>query len=328
MPKTAKNEVSYTRAQNALRQLKEEAMLYKDWLDEWLTLYVKTSTKPRTYDKYLRQTQLYILPELGGYAIEDLTAVTLQRFSAGLSAKGLAANTVNGIISVLKASLKKSVALGVAERQFSDCIVRPRPREKKVNCFNAAEQRKIEDYIFKKRSPRLFGIVICLYTGLRIGELLALTWADVDFGQGIITVTKSCHDSWQNGRYLKILDTPKTQNSERIIPIPRRLLVYLKQLKKSARCPFVVAGKTEQGAQVRSYQKSFEVLQRQLNIPHRGFHALRHTFATRALEVGMDVKTLAEILGHKNPVITLQRYAHSLIEHKAEMMNRVGKLLQ
>ena len=78
---------------------------------------------------------------------------------------------------------------------------------------------------------------------------------------------------------------------------------------------------------VRSYQRSFELLLKRLNIPHKGFHSLWHTFATRALECGMDVKTLSEILGHKNPTVTLNRYAHSLMEHKAEMMNRLGKLL-
>lgn len=83
----------------------------------------------------------------------------------------------------------------------------------------------------------------------------------------------------------------------------------------------------EEPVSVRSYQRSFELLQKKLKIPRRGFHSLRHTFATRALECGMDVKTLSEILGHKNPTITLNRYVHSLMEHKRDMMNRLGKLL-
>lgn len=86
-------------------------------------------------------------------------------------------------------------------------------------------------------------------------------------------------------------------------------------------------GKTDCGAEVRSYQNTFKLLLKRLKIPHKGFHAIRHTFATRALECGMDVKTLAEILGHKNPTITLKRYAHSMMEHKKEMMNRLGELL-
>ena len=88
---------------------------------------------------------------------------------------------------------------------------------------------------------------------------------------------------------------------------------------------YVVGG--ENIIPVRSYQASFSLLLRKLNLPHRGFHALRHTFATRALECGMDVKTLAELPGHKNPTVTLERYVHSLMPHKCDMMNRFGALL-
>lgn len=124
-----------------------------------------------------------------------------------------------------------------------------------------------------------------------------------------------------------MIDTPKTECSERVIPIPKQLLTRLIEYKKLSSGSYVVFGKGVHGAQIRSYQKSFELLLNRLNLPHKGFHSLRHTFATRALECGMDVKTLSEILGHKNPTITLKRYAHSMLEHKTEMMNKLGKLL-
>ncbi len=302
-------------------------MLYKDWLWKWLELYIRPSTKERTYQKYRRQAEKYILPALGACEIDALSAVRLQEFSASLSGRGLAANTVNGILFVLRASLKKSVALGIAHRQYTDAIVRPRAREKQVLCFDLGEQKKIEQYVREHNTPYLFGIVLSLYTGLRIGELLALTWEDIDFGRGTVRISRSCFDGWENGRYKKMFDTTKTRSSERIIPLPQKLLSPLKELKNSSKSVFVVTGKTPSGAQVRSYQRTFERLLKRLNIPHKGFHALRHTFATRALEVGMDVKTLSEILGHRDPTVTLRRYAHSLMEHKAEMMNRLNMLL-
>ena len=169
---------------------------------------------------------------------------------------------------------------------------------------------------------KLFGIILCLYAGLRIGELLALTWADMDLRKGLISVTKSCHDS-KDGR---VVEEPKTLSSRRIIPLPKQLLPLLKGLKKRSTSPFVISSNGKP-VFVRSYQRTFELLLIKLRIPHKGFHSLRHTFATRALECGMDVKTLSEILGHKNPTVTLNRYAHSLMEHKADMMNRLGKLL-
>lgn len=302
-------------------------MKYKEWLNEWLDYYVQPRTKQRTYEKYYKQIHKHVLPVLGDYDMDDLTAVTLQKFIAALIDKGLSANTVNGVITLLKTSLQRAVSVGVAQRQYSDFIVRPKTREKQVECFSKDEQKKIERYVFDKNKPKLFGIVLCLYTGLRIGELLALTWDDVDLQKGIICVSKSCHDSWENGEYVKVIDEPKTESSMRIIPFPKQLLPRLKELKKLTKSGYVIGGEHVHGTQVRSYQKTFETLLKKLKISHKGFHSLRHTFATRALECGMDVKTLSEILGHKNPMVTLKRYAHSMLEHKAEMMNRVGKLL-
>ncbi len=301
-------------------------MLYEEWLNEWLELYVKVSVKDRTYAKYRRQAEKYIFPALGGLDVRDLSAGTLQRFSASLVGRGLAPNSANFVISVLKASLRKGTLLGVADGHYADAIVRPKVRAGRVTCFKRAEQKKIEAYVLCK-GPYLFGIVLALYTGLRIGELLALTWDDVDLGKRQLTVTKTCYDSWENGRYKKVLDTPKTPRSERVIPLPKQIVRYLRAIRKQTMGPFVVSARSEYGAQVRIYQRSFERVLGKLNIERKGFHALRHTFATRALEVGMDVKTLSEILGHSSPTVTLTRYAHSLMEHKMEMMEKVGRLL-
>lgn len=302
-------------------------MQYKEWLNEWLELYVKASTKERTYKKYRFQAERYLLPALGEFELEKLSPGELQKFLLSLSGRGLAPNSVNFVVSILKASLKKGVALGVIDRQYSGAIVRPKIRTGKVTCFTKPEQKKIENYILEKRKPLLYGILLCLYTGLRIGELLALTWEDVDFEKGTLSVSKSCHDSWAENKYVKVIDTTKTQCSERTIPLPKKIVSILKTLKKTTRAKFVVVGKSEYGAEIRCYQRTFMTMLKRLNIEHHGFHALRHTFATRAIEVGMDVKTLSEILGHRDPSVTLRRYAHSLSEHKAEMMNKVGRLL-
>lgn len=303
-------------------------MKYKDWLKEWLRLYVKPFVKERTYVKYEKQIILHILPFLGDYDMEELSAVVLQDWSVKLQESGLSPNTVNSLISRLKDSLKKAVMSGVIMKEFSGNIIRSKSREKQVDCFSKAEQKKIEQYILTKQKPKLYGFLLCLYTGLRIGELLALTWKDVDLINGKISVSKSCHDSWVNGNYVKVIDTTKTESSERVIPLPKQLLPILKDLKKKSDCDYIIDGKSEYGAQVGSYQKTFERLLNKLNIPHKGLHSLRHTFATRALECGMDIKSLSEILGHKNPNITLKRYAHSLYEHKADMMNKIGRILQ
>ena len=309
-------------------------MKYNQWTDEWLNNYVKTTNKMRTYERYSQTIATHILPALGDYELNDLQPIILQKFVTDLltngnkkTGKGLSSNFVKSVISIVQSSLKTAHLLGLTNEYVADKIVRPKTQEKQVECFMPSEQKKIESYILQSRKPKLKGIVICLYTGLRIGELLALTWDDIDFSKGILSVTKSCHDGRINGVRCLVTDTPKTENSCRRIPLPKSLLSILREMRKSSGSKYVIADKTEQ-VFVRSYQRTFELLLKKLNIPHKGFHALRHTFATRAIECGMDVKSLSEILGHKNATITLNRYAHSLWEHKSEMMNIIGKLLE
>ena len=305
----------------------QQNMKYKDWLEQWLNNYINPTVKQRTFEHYEDIVHRQIVPRLGGYELETLLPSVLQEFTAELCGR-YAVNTVSGIISVLKNSLKAARRTGFIDHEYSDSIRMPKPREKEVSCFSVAEQKKIERAILESGKDRLFGIVLCLYTGLRIGELMALKWEDIDLQRGALSVNKTCRDCWQNGQYIRQLDTPKTVSSKRIIPIPKQLLPYLRAIKKRNLSAFLISGKNGKNVPLRSYQKTFERLLKREDIPHKGFHALRHTFATRALECGMDVKTLSEILGHKNATITLNRYAHSLLEHKQEMMNKLGKLLQ
>ncbi len=299
-------------------------MNYKDWLDEWLATCVKPMVKTRTFERYGDIVRLQIVPELGERDMGELSLPVLQRFAAELSER-YSRNTVAGVINVIKNSLARAQASGLVKRQFSAAIKCPKAAEKQVESFTAAEQRKIENYVATSSKPKLFGIVLCLYTGLRVGELLALEWSDIDLTRGILTVTKTCRDSWQGGIYKKLTDSPKTSTSRRNIPVPRQLLPELRAIKKQSKSRYVISGKGGEEVSVRSYQRSFERMLKKLRIPHKGIHSLRHTFATRALECGIDVKNLSEILGHKNPEITLKRYAHSFMSHKTAMMNKLGR---
>ena len=304
-------------------------MKYIDWLIQWLKNYIRLSVKVRTYERYRLIIENHIKDKLGNIELGALTPLVLQPFITELlqrgnkmTGKGLSANTVNAVISVIQSSLKTAHLLELTKEYTADKIKRPKLKEKPVECFSLAEQKMIEYAILTGKKDKQYGILLCLYSGLRIGELMALQWDDIDFTKGVLTVSKSCHDS--NGGL--VIDEPKTVNSRRVIPLPKQLLPMMKALKRRSVSPFVVSA-SGNPVSVRSYQRSFELLLKKLKIPHKGFHSLRHTFATRAIECGMDVKTLSEILGHKNPTVTLNRYAHSLMEHKADMMNKLGKLL-
>ncbi len=302
-------------------------MKYKEWLEIWLNNYVKITCKARTSDIYRYRIEHCIAPHLGEYELRDLTLPTLQQFVANLlfnpsSGKSLSANTVNGVISIVQNSLKIALSLGYVGACDANKICRPRTVEKRVECFSLLEQKQIEMQVKNSKKLKLYGIVICMYTGLRLGELLALEWKNVDLNACQLTVEKTCY--YVNGQ--RVEDSPKTKNSWRVIPFPKQLLPLFQEMYKAHKTEYVVEANGNP-VSVHSYQRSFELLLKKLQIPHKGFHSLRHTFATRALECGMDVKTLAEILGHANPTVTLKRYAHSMQEYKIQMMNKLGKLL-
>lgn len=311
--------------------LQERRMKYGIWLDEWFCNYIRPSSKRRTCERYSEIIEKRLKVKLGEYELDELTPLVLQRYITELiesgnmkTGKGLAANSVNGIITVIQNSLKLAYALGTIKEYAADKIRRPKTKEKEVTCFTLSEQKKIERAALSGKKTKWLGIVVCLYTGLRIGELLALEWKDVDFQKGVLTVSKSRHEGKdENGRYAQIVESPKTISSRRCIPLPKQILCELRMLKRKSRSVYVISN-GERSIPVRSYQRSFERLLKKLDIPHKGFHALRHTFATRALECGMDVKMLSELLGHKDPAVTLRRYVHSLMEQKKEMMNKVG----
>ena len=309
-------------------------MRYKEWISEWYRNYVEPTTKTKTCICYTSIIQRQIMPKLGDYDLDEITPLILQKFITELlktgnskTGAGLSSNSVNLIITVIQESLKTAETIGISKCYIGDKIKRPRIKERKVESFSLGEQKIIEEAVLNHKKPRMLGVLICLYTGLRIGELLALEWKDIDFKKRELYVNKSCTDCVSaEGKYIRVVESPKTDTSVRVIPIPKQLIKILRELKIKNKSKYVV-GEGSKVISVRSYQRSFEALLRKLNISHKGFHALRHTFATRALESGMDVKTLSEILGHKNPTVTLTRYAHAFLEHKRQMMDKLGNLL-
>ena len=308
-------------------------MQYQEWLREWLDIYIKPSSKNRTFCRYEEIICRRLIPQLGEYELEALSPLRIQHYMTELlrsgnlkTGKGLSANSVDGILSVIRSSLKAAYELGLTADYTMNKVKRPKSAERQVSCFSVAEQKILERAAMTDKRDKMKGIVLCLYTGLRIGELLALEWDDIDFDRAELFVKKSCYDGRdEKGAFCRIIDTPKTASSRRVIPLPGSILPVLRDMQESCVSSYVIsdAGGT---VSVRSYQRSFELLLKKLGIPKRKFHTLRHTFATRAIECGMDAKTLSEILGHKSPAITLNRYVHSLMEHKKEMMDRIGEL--
>lgn len=304
-------------------------MNYAKCFNDWLVA-IKPELKGSSFCRYQRFAESQIMPELGGYDLEELNSRVIQGFIVRKSEE-CSVSSAKGMLSLIRRSLLYAEEEGMAIGANPERIrFKPRKRdeeEKKKRCLTKAEQQRLEEYILKEAPRKMFGVIICLYTGLRAGELLALEWTDIDFEHGLLSVNKSCRDGYGEDGSKRIVDTPKTRSSRRTIPLPRALLKALRRMRKESKGKYVIETKNGEPVSMRSYLYSFSKILERLNIPHMGLHGLRHTFATRAIECKMDVKTISEIMGHSSVSVTLNIYAHSLEEHKAMMMNKLGKML-
>ena len=300
----------------------EESMKVKDWTNEWLAVYVKNRVKCRTYQKYQQVLNSHILPSLGEYEIENVTAHDIQQliYVELLENKKLAGNTINIAIAILKGMFASAEDAELIVKNPCARIKRVAVDEKHIDVFTVREQHKLECGIRQDGRLRMNGILISLYMGLRIGELLALTWDDVDFVHNTVTINKTKASRSDE----KSFTSPKTKSSMRVLPIPPNLLPILKLMKKCSVGKWVIEY-NGRSINERGYQALFERLQKRLGIRPRGFHALRHTFATRAMECGTDYKTLSELMGHSNAMITINRYAHSLMDTKRKAINKIAR---
>lgn len=308
-------------------------MTTNELMTAWLDRCERERVKPRTYSRYKGLIVQHILPELGDTQIDDLGRRQISEFLTAHQADGnlrgeaLSATSTNLMLTVLNAAFTYACDMDLLPANPCDRIRRVPGPPSRVEAFTREEQRRLEEAIAVSEDRRLFGIRLCLYTGLRIGELLGLEWQDVDMEKGILHIQKTVYrEKNAEGEWQLFVDRPKTAASERMVPLPGYLAEDLRIYRRGARSEFLIENKKAERMSIRSYQYLFERLTEKAGVRKLNFHALRHTFATRALECGMDIKTLSELMGHKNATITLNRYAHSMMDTKIAAMNKLEKL--
>lgn len=204
-------------------------------------------------------------------------------------------------------------------------IKMPKPKKKEIKILSKSEQKKLEKEILKRNCSTDYGVLLSLYTGLRIGEVCALKWKDINLAKRIIQVNYTMiriMDTENSNKTKIILEEPKTENSKREIPINKFLYDILLRLKPKDNNTYFLTG-TKFYIEPRTYYNKYQKLLRESNIKKYGFHALRHTFATRCIEVGMDPKVLSEILGHSDVKVTLSLYVHPTNYLKATYLERL-----
>jgi len=304
--------------------------LFSDYTVRWLEVTFKEKKfKKSTYDSYYRKIHNHINPLLGSIEPYKLTKTDTDQFKEKLEEKGLAENTVIDIMRLLSTILNKACEEKViAQREFSKCTGKSRRKKRKIVVLTRAAQYTLERTCEREKTGLL--VLLALYTGMRVGEISALKWDDVDLDEGFVYVRETVqrigkHDGSGDKTELSF-DSPKSENSERAIPLSQTIVSHLKKNKEHADCEYVISCKNHI-AEPRVCQYRFDTLLEKAGLKKVNFHALRHTFATRCMEEKMDIKTLSEILGHSDVKMTLE-YGKSLTEHKKKAVMLLDKVNQ
>ena len=308
-----------------------------DFLDDWLENYHKAYVKHQTYVRYRSNINCYLRHSaIGQMELEEVTRRDVQQFVNGLrqtvgkrTGKTLSAGTVNGTFMMLQCAYGHAEEYELVDKNPCSRIKRAVSikAEKEIKCFTIAEQKKIESHIDKLKNPEYYCYIVAFYTGLRIGELCGLTWDCVDFENKTLFVNKAVYSSVDDeGNWYLMTDTPKTRTSVREIPLPAHVVKTLGKMWKYAKGEYVCSRANGDRLTPWVCRWRFEEMLKKLGIRHLNFHCIRHTFATRALENGMDIKTLSELLGHSTAATTLNIYTHSLSQHKRNMMEKMQRV--
>lgn len=304
------------------KTIREVASLWK----KEKQLYVKQST----LFAYVLIIENHIVPALGNK--RELTEEDVQEFVLQKLRKGLSQKTVKGILIVLKMIQKfgsKHHFLPIAEWSVK---YPTEQRKEELEVLSVDNQRKIMEYVINNFSFRNLGVYISLSTGMRIGEICALKWSDINLKRESICVNRTIERIYivkDGKRHTElVMGTPKTKNSIREIPIDCELMKLISSYAtKANQDHFVLTNKTKP-TEPRTYRNYYKKLLKQLNIPNLKFHGLRHSFATRCIESQCDYKTVSVILGHANISTTLNLYVHPNMEQKRKCINKMFESLK
>jgi integrase len=273
--------------------------------------------------------QLHIYPALGAIRLDTITTKCIDDFiskklSCGRVGGGaLSAKYVADMVMLLK-SMGKFAEYEHGYNNPFKSIESPTVHRKELSIPPKNEQAILRKFLLKNLSCRNLGILPCLFTGIRIGELCSLTWADVDLFEQVIRINKTVQrvKSFDGeSRTALVITPPKSNKSNREIPIPDFLLSLLIKCRKPPDS-YILSG-NDKIVEPRLMQYYFKAVLKKANLPSMNFHQTRHIFATNCLICGFDIKTLSEILGHSTIELTLNRYAHSSKERKRECMEKL-----
>lgn len=290
----------------------------------------KQYVKKSSFSAYMLLIENHLLPVFGNkYAIEE---AEVQTFVFLKLEQGLSQKTVKDILIVLKMVLKFGIKNKWLKHRQIDIQFLTEREKHTMEVLSRSNQVKVMNYIQAHFTFRNLGVFTCLCSGMRIGEICALTWEDIDTDNGIIKVRRTIQRIYiieEDVRKTEIiLDTPKTKNSIREIPMSKDLLRILKPIKKIVNNSFFVLTNDAKPTEPRTYRTYYKNLMKDLGMPELKFHGLRHSFATRCIESRCDYKTVSVLLGHSNISTTLNLYVHPNMEQKKKCIDQMFKALK
>ena len=296
------------------------------YCEEWLRME-RGRVKESTYVKYDSILQKHILPQLGGCCPAGITSPLAEQFKQALLDQGLGAKTVHDILAVLHSILKYTAAQYPGVFPAVE-ITYPKEQKKDARVLDLQEQTRFIEFLQTDMDACKFGTLLALLTGLRIGELCALRWGNVSLRSKTIRVDATMQrlkdlDGIGGGKTKIVISAPKSDTSVRTIPLSDSAAALCARFYRHDPGAFLLTG-TEHYMEPRQVQKRLAKYTRACGLEGVHFHTIRHTFATRCVEAGFELKSLSEILGHANTAITLGRYVHSSMELKRANMGKLA----
>lgn len=333
-----KNKMARTARETDIVKNKQEIsppcnILFYEIAEQWKSTMIP-HVKESTSVKYNNLLRSYILPLLGEKTIQSLSHEDIVCFcntlllKGGVKENGLSSKTVADCLSLVRSILKYSSNQGILPL-CDGKSVSIKQCSKELRILSIKEQDCLYQYLYDNLNERNIGILICLFTGLRIGEICALRWGDISLTEQTLRVRltmQRIQTSPGTDKKTKILiAAPKSSCSVRTIPLPNELVQILSSYEREENA-YVLTGVTEKFVEPRTMQNHFRRITNACGISNVNYHALRHTFATRCVELGFDIKSLSEILGHASVNITMNRYVHPSMETKRKNMMRLSEL--
>ena len=297
---------------------KELSVVYNEWYKS-----MNHCVKESTAANYKMKAEKHILPHFGQIPIDSIVQDDIYEFIEDRRKNDLSDRYISDIIILMKGIFKYAVK---TYRIFNpmDGIVLPKRKNAEIQLLDKAEQGKLQSYIAENQNLGTLGTALSYSTGIRIGELCALQWKDIDLEKRILTVSKTMQRiQCKNGdsKTKLIITDPKSDSSKRKIPIPECMMSFLYKFKGKP-TDYLLSG-TFTPVEPRTMQYRFSKILKNAKLPSVHFHALRHIFASTCVKLGFDIKSLSELLGHSSVEITLNRYVHSSFEQKQEQMKKL-----